>query len=164
MPARPLTLRTRLTLWYVAVLGVLLLLYAALVFAFQYAVLTRQMLHDEVQDVVTAEGLLYFDNHGLLQLHQNYYSRATSHLLVDRLMEALDPSGHILYQSPTLHGMKLGGALQNGEGDAGFNERIVRLRDGTYVLIVSHIHTLDGVTMVIRLGYCARQSARPPGR
>lgn len=153
MTARPLTLRTRLTLWYVAVLGVLLLLYAALVFAFQYAVLTRQMFHDEVQDVVTAEGLLYFDSQGVLQLHQNYYSRPTSHLLVDRLMEALDLSGHILYQSPPLHGMKLGGPLQHGEGDAGFNERIVHLRDGTYVLIVSHIHTLDGVTMVIRLGY-----------
>jgi heavy metal sensor kinase len=153
MIARPLSLRTRLTLWYVAVLAVLLLLYAALVFGFQYAVLTRQMFHDEVQDVVTAEGLLYFDSQGVLHLHQNYYSRPTSHLLVDRLMEALDLSGHILYQSPTLHGMMLGGRLQHGEGDTGFNERIVRLRDGTYVLIVSHIHALDGVTMVIRLGY-----------
>lgn len=153
MVARPLSLRTRLTLWYVAVLGVLLFLYAALVFGFQYAVLTRQMFHDEVQDVVTAEGLLYFDSQGVLQLHQNYYSRPTSHLLLDRLMEALDLSGHVLYQSPTLHGMMLGGRLQQGEGDAGFNERIVRLQDGTYVLIVSHIHTLDGVTMVIRLGY-----------
>lgn len=153
MIARPLSLRTRLTLWYVAVLGVLLILYAALVFGFQYAVLTRQMFHDEVQDVVTAEGLLYFDGQGVLHLQQNYYSRPTSHLLLDRLMEALDLSGHILYQSPTLHGMMLGGPLQRGEGDAGFNERIVHLRDGTYALIVSHIHTLDGVTMVIRLGY-----------
>ncbi len=153
MPSLPLSLRTRLTLWYVAILGVLLLLYAALVFAFQYAVLSRQMFHDEVQDVVTAEGLLYFDGHGALQLRQNYYSRPRSHLLVDRLMEVLDLSGHVLYQSPTLHGMPLGARLQPGEGDAGFNERIVHLKDGTYALIVSHIHTMDGVTMVIRLGY-----------
>lgn len=149
----PPSLRTRLTLWYVTVLGALLLLYAALVFAFQYVVLTRQMFHDEVQDVVTAEGLLYFDGHGALQLKQNYYSRPQSHLLVDRLMEALDLSGHVLYRSPTLHGMQLGGRLQHGEGDTGFNERVVHLQDGTYALIVSHIHTLDGVTMVIRLGY-----------
>lgn len=153
MPSLTLSLRTRLTLWYVAVLGVLLLLYASLVFAFQYAVLTRQIFHDEVQDVVTAEGLLYFDAHGALQLRQNYYSRPQSHLLVDRLMEVLDLSGHLLYESPTLEGMRLGGRLQRGEGDKGFNERIVRLQDGTYALIVSHIHTLNGVTMVIRLGY-----------
>lgn len=153
MASLPITLRTRLTLWYVAVLAVLLLLYASLVFAFQYAVLTRQIFHDEVQDVVTAEGLLYFDAHGVLQLQQNYYSRPQSHLLVDRLMEVLDRSGRVLYQSPTLHGMPLGGGLQRGEGDTGFNERIVRLRDGTLALIVSHIHTMDGDTMVIRLGY-----------
>lgn len=153
MPSLPITLRTRLTLWYVGVLAVLLLLYASLVFAFQYAVLTRQIFHDEVQDVVTAEGLLYFDGHGTLQLQQNYYSRPQSHLLVDRLMQVMDLSGQILYQSPTLHGMQLGGPLHRGEGDQGFDERVVRLGDGTHALIVSHIHSLNGVTMVIRLGY-----------
>lgn len=153
MARLPLKLRTRLTLWYVLVLAVLLLLYAALVFAFQYAVLTRQLIHDEIQDVVTAEGLLYFDDRGALQLRQNYYSRPQSQLLVDRLMEAIDLSGRILYQSPNLHGKLLGGPLRSGEGDKGFNERVVHLEDGTRALIVSHIHTMNGVTMVIRLGY-----------
>jgi signal transduction histidine kinase len=59
----------------------------------------------------------------------------------------------MMYRSPTLHGMALGGRLQRGEGDAGFNERIVRLTDGTYALMVSHVHSMNGVTMVIRLGY-----------
>ena len=153
MASLSVSLRTRLTLWYVAVLALLLIMYAALVFGFQYAILTRQIFHDEVQDVVTAEGLLYFDAQGALQLQQNYYSRPQSHLLVDRLMEVQDLSGRILYRSPTLHGMLLGGPLRPGEGDTGFNERIVRLQDGTYALIVSHIHTMAGVTMVIRLGY-----------
>lgn len=148
-----LSLRTRLTLWYVAVLAVLLLIYAALVFAFQYGVLRRQIFHDEVQDVVTAEGLLYFDAHGALQLEQNYFSRPQSHLLVDRLMEVLDRSGQILYRSPTLHGMLLGGPLESDEGDTSFDPRIVALADGSHALIVSHIHTLQGHTMVIRLGY-----------
>lgn len=148
-----LSLRARLTLWYVAILAILLLVYAALVFAFQYAVLTHQIFHDEVQDVVTAEGLLYFDGQGALQLHQNYYSRPQSHLLVDRLMEILDLSGNVLYRSPMLRGMPLGGPLQRGEGDTSFNQRMVRLADGSYALIVSHIHTLQGHTMVIRLGY-----------
>ncbi len=149
----PANLRTRLTLWYVLVLAVLLLVYAAMVFAFQYAVLTRQLLHDEVQDVVTVEGLLFFDSHGTLQLRQDYYSRPQSHLLVDRLMEVRDLSGNVLYRSPTLGGMPLGGANRPQEGDTSFNERIVRLQDGSHVFIVSHLHSLQGRTLLIRLGY-----------
>jgi heavy metal sensor kinase len=148
-----MSLRTRLTLWYVTVLALLLLIYATLVFAFQYVVLTRQIFHDEVQDVVTVEGLLYFDGHGALRLQQNYYSRAKSHLLIDRLMDIRDLSGKTLYRSSTLNGMSLGGPLKRGEGDDNFNERIVRLADGSHALIISHIHTMQGQTMVIRLGY-----------
>jgi heavy metal sensor kinase len=146
-------LRTRLTLWYVGVLALLLIVYATVVLAFQYGVLTHQLYHDEVQDVVTVEGLLYFGESGELQLQQNYYSRPQSHLLVDRLMEVRDLSGKVLYRSSTLHDMTLGGPLREGEGDAGFDERLVRLSDGSHAFVVSHIHTMQGRTVVIRLGY-----------
>ena len=147
------SLRTRLTIWYVGVLAICLLMYAGLVFAFQYFVLTRQLAHDEVQDVVTVEGLLYFDDQGILKLHQDYFSRPQSHLLIDRLMEVRDLSGNVLYRSPTLSDRPLGGPLREGEGDKGFDERIARLHDGTLVFLVSHIHSLQGKTMLIRLGY-----------
>jgi signal transduction histidine kinase len=150
---KPTSLRSRLTFWYVSVLTLLLFVYAAIVFAFQYAVLTRQMLHDEVQDVVTVEGLLYFDSNGILQLKQDYYSRPQSHLLVDRYMEALDTSGNLLYSSPTLHGMRLGGRMRTGEGDRDFDEHITRLADGSHVFVISHIHGMDGKNLLLRLGY-----------
>jgi heavy metal sensor kinase len=150
---KPTNLRTRLTLWYVGVLALLLVVYATVVLAFQYGVLTRQLYHDEVQDVVTVEGLLYFDQAGELQLTQNYYSRPQSHLLVDRLMEVRDLSGKVLYRSPSLHNMELGGSLRVGEGDTGFDERFIRLHDGSHAFVVSHIHTMQGRTVVIRLGY-----------
>jgi heavy metal sensor kinase len=150
---RPTNLRTRLTLWYVGVLALFLIVYATVVFAFQYGALTRQLYHDEVQDVVTVEGLLFFDQAGDLQLRQNYYSRPQSHLLVDRLMEVRDLSGKVLYRSSTLHNMPLGGPLRTGEGDAGFDERLVKLSDGSHAFVVSHIHTMQGRTVVIRLGY-----------
>ena len=67
----PSNLRSRLTFWYVGVLAILLVVYAALVFAFQYAVLTKQIAHDEIQDVETVEGLLFFDNAGALHLRQD---------------------------------------------------------------------------------------------
>jgi len=150
----PTNLRTRLTFWYVTVLAVLLLVYAALLFAFQYAVLTRQILHDEIQDVETVEGLLYFDPYDRLQLRQDYYSRPQSHLLIDRMMEVRDDQdGTVLYRSPTLHGMPLGGANWAGEGDTSFDERIVRLDDGSHVFVVSHIHAIRGRVLLIRLGY-----------
>ncbi|WP_047497206.1 ATP-binding protein [Terriglobus sp. TAA 43] len=149
----PSNLRTRLTFWYVGVLAVLLVVYAALVFAFQYAVLTKQIVHDEIQDVVTAEGLLYFDQAGALQLRQDYYSRPQSRLLVDRLMEVRDSSGKVLYRSPTLGSMSLGGAARPGEGDTDFNERLLRLEDGTHVLLISHIHGMNGQQLLIRLAY-----------
>jgi heavy metal sensor kinase len=150
---RPTNLRSRLTFWYVSVLAALLLIYAAIVFVFQYGVLTRQLFHDEVQDVVTAEGLLFFDSLGRLQLREDYFSRPQSHLLVDRMMEVRDLSGNVLYRSATLRGMPLGGPNKRGEGDADFDSRIVQLQDGSHAFVISHIHSMQGRTMLIRLGY-----------
>jgi heavy metal sensor kinase len=152
--SRANTLRARLTVYYVGVLAVLLVVYACLVFALQYGALMRQMLHDEVQDVITVEGLLYFDAQGQLQVQQNYYSHPQSHLLVDRLMEVLDTStGAVLYRSPTLNGMSMGNLPSAREGVLGFNQRRITLSDGTDIFMVSHIHKMDGRTVIIRLGY-----------
>ena len=84
------SVRTRLTVWYVAVLAGILILYVAAVFAFQYALLQRQMYHDEVQDVETVEGLLSFTSTGQLELQQSYFVRPKNRLLVDRYMEVRD--------------------------------------------------------------------------
>lgn len=149
----PTNLRSRLTFWYVSVLAALLLIYAAIVFVFQYGVLTRQLFHDELQDVITAEGLLFFDSQGMLQLREDYFSRPQSHLLVDRMMEVRDLSGNVLYRSATLRGLPLGGPNKRGEGDADFDPRIVRLQDGSHAFVISHIHSMQGRTLLIRLGY-----------
>jgi signal transduction histidine kinase len=111
------------------------------------------MFHDEIEDVETVEGLLYFDAHGQLQLQQNYYSHPRSHLLVDRLMEVRDLSGVILYRTNTLHGQPLGGPTLLEEGNNSFDARAVRLADGTRVFMISHLHALQGKDLLIRLGY-----------
>ena len=49
--------------------------------------------------------------------------------------------------------MTLGGPLREHEGDAGFDERLIRLSDDSHAFVVSHIHTMQGRTVVIRLGY-----------
>jgi signal transduction histidine kinase len=146
-------IRTRLTLWYVAVLAGILAIYVALVFIFQYGLLERQMFHDEVQDVETVEGLLFFDAQGQLHLQQNYHSQQHSHLLVDRLMEVRDQSGTVLYRTSTLNGLSLGGPSLPNEGNSSFDERAIKLEDGTHVLLISHLHPVDGRQVLIRLGY-----------
>jgi heavy metal sensor kinase len=146
-------IRSRLTLWYVAVLAMILAVYIVLVFVFQYRVVANQIYHDEVQDSETVEGLLYFDKDGALQLQQNYFSHPRSHLLIDRLMEVRDLSGVVLYRTPNLNGASLGGPSLPDEGDASFSRRVVRMPDGSHVFVVSHLHTMQGRTLLIRIGY-----------
>jgi heavy metal sensor kinase len=68
-------------------------------------------------------------------------------------MEIRDLSGVVLYRSPTLNGMSLGGPSHPNEGDEDFNERVVRLADGSHAFVISHIHSMQGRTVLIRLGY-----------
>ena len=96
---RPANIRTRLAMWFVAILASILIVYIAAVFVFQYVLLERQIFHDEIQDVETVEGLLYFDPKGVLHLQDNYHVHPQSRLLEDRLMEIRDLSGKILYRS-----------------------------------------------------------------
>ena len=147
------SVRTRLTIWYVGVLAAVLVVYVGIVFFFQLALLERQIYHDEVQDVETVEGLLFFDAAGHLQLQQNYFVRAQNRLLVDRLMEVQDLSGKVLYRSDTLKGMTLDGAHSQEEGIDSFNERTSKLSDGSRVSLISHVHPVDGHPLLIRLGY-----------
>ena len=147
------SLRTKLTLWYVGVLTAILVLYIGAVFSFQYALLKRQMYHDELQDMVTVEGLFFFDTSGTLRLRDDYFSRPRSRILVDRLMEVRDGSGAVLYRSATLHGRELGRAPFAGEGSDSFNQRTVRLSDGDDVYLISHTHPIQGRQVLIRLGY-----------
>jgi signal transduction histidine kinase len=150
---RPANIRTRLAVWYVAILAATLTIYIAAVFVFQYVLLERQIFHDEIQDVETVEGLLYFDNGGVLRLQEGYHSHPQSRLLEDRLMEIRDMSGVVLYRSDTLKGMTLGGVSSADEGANSYNERSMRLSDGTHVLLISHLHPVQGRLVLIRMGY-----------
>jgi len=146
-------IRSRLTVWYIAILAMILAVYVVLVFVFQYRFVANQIYHDEVQDSETVEGLLYFDKDGALQLQQNYFSHPRSHLLIDRLMEVRDLSGVVLYRTPNLNGASLGGPSLPEEGGASFSRRVARMPDGSHVFVVSHLHIMQGRTLLIRIGY-----------
>ena len=150
---RATNIRTRLALWFVVILASILAIYISAVFVFQYVLLERQIFHDEIQDVETVEGLLYFDQHGSLQLEEGYHTHQQSRLLEDRLMEVRDLAGNVLYRTDTLKGATLGGSSLADEGVQSYNERSTTLPDGTRVLMISHIHPVQGKPVLIRLGY-----------
>ena len=145
--------RTRMTVWLVAVLAAVLAFYIVIVFGFQYILLTNQIFHDEVQDVETVEGLFSFDAQGHLWLRDDFHTKPQSHLLTDRLMEVQSLSGEVLYRSDTLQGAALGGPIFDGEGTDSFDRRVVRTDRGVSVLLISHQHPVQGHMLLIRLGY-----------
>jgi heavy metal sensor kinase len=150
---RPTYIRTRLTLWYIAIFSVVIALYVCAACGIQYWQLNDQLYHAEVQDMETVEGLLYFDGNGHLQLDEDYHSHAWSRLLLDRYMEVLDPWGNVLFRNQKLNGHSLGGApLPQEAAVSHFAERF-RLPDGTHVLAVSHFHPVEGRRVLIRIAY-----------
>ena len=145
--------RDRLTFWYAAVFGLVLVAYIGGATFLLFWQLTSQMYHAEIQDVETAEGLLYFTPGGNLAMQEQYHNHPSSRLLLDRLMQVMTPDGRVLFRNEQLHGRDLGGAPFAGEGRFGYDERSIRLEDGTRVLLISHVHSINGKALLIRLGY-----------
>jgi heavy metal sensor kinase len=146
-------IRSRLTLWYVAIFGLLFATYICCACFLQYWQLKQQLYHAEVQDMETVQGLLYFTSDGQLSLHEEYFNRPESRRLLDRLLEVLDSSGHVLFRNRKLDGNTLGGRHLHDEGVNGFSPRSLRLADGTPVLVISHVHVLQETPVLIRLAY-----------
>ncbi len=146
-------IRSRLTLWYVAIFGLLFAAYICVACFLQYWQLKQQLYHSEVQDIETVQGLLYFTADGQLSLHEGYFNRPESKLLLDRLLEVLDSNGHLLFRNSKLDRNTLGGRPLPEEGVNGFSPRSLRLANGTPVLVISHVHVLQETPLLIRLGY-----------
>lgn len=149
-------IRTRLTLWYVAIFGLLFLAYICIACFLQYWQLKQQLYHAEIQDMETVQGLLYFTAGGQVSLNEQYFNRPESRLLLDRLLEVLDPSGRVLFRNRRLAGNTLGSFVLPGEGVNGFSPRSLRLADGTPVLVISHVHVLQETPVLIRLAYSTK--------
>ena len=150
---RPANIRYRLTLSYVVVFGWILLLFICGATLLQYEQLRRQLYHAEVQDLETAEGLLAFDADGTLRLHEEYHNHPQTRLLLDRYMEVLNPVGEVLLRNGKLRNESLGNTPVEDEGLHGYDQRTTHLRDGTRILLISHVHSIAGRHVIIRLGY-----------
>ena len=153
MRLRPRHLRTRLTLWYVSGLAILLVLAWAGTGGLLFWQLRNQLGHFSIQEIETVEGLLYFTPLGQLRLKEDYHNHPESKEVIERYLEVRRTGGSVLYRNDRLQNRALGGSPFAGEGVGGYSERSDRLSDGTRVRVVSRVHVLDGRPLLIRLAH-----------
>jgi heavy metal sensor kinase len=153
MSLRPKNLRTRLTLWYVAVLAALLTLACSVIFGLVHLQLKSQLLQFSIEEIETVEGLLFFTPDGALRLRDDYHNHPESKEVIDNFVEVRSAAGSVLFRNKRLRGRPLGGMLFDGEGVGGYSPRSIRLSDGEHVSLVSRSHILDGRRILIRLAH-----------
>jgi heavy metal sensor kinase len=146
-------IRTRLTLWFVAALGIVVLLYSSAACFFLLRDLRSQLRRHAIQDIETVEGLLYFTPQGRLMLRDDYHNHPESRRVLERFLEVRSPEGHVLFRNDLLGNRSLGDTLLPHEGEGGYSERKFVLTDGLHVELVSRRHAIEGRPTIIRVAY-----------
>ncbi len=150
---RPRNVRTRLTLWYVAVLAGVLVIYGASTSALLFFQLRSQLDRLAIEDLETVEGFLSVGADGKVFLRNDYHDHPYPANMQERLLEVRDAGGTPLYRNEVLGNRDLGGTPQPAEGTIGYSQRSIRLSDGTPVRLVSKRHLLEGRPTLIRVGF-----------
>ncbi len=148
----PRHVRSRMTLWYVLVLGVLLLAYAGATSSYLFYSLREQLDHDLLEDVERVEGVLESTADGMVTLESVHHGEDEPN--TERFVEVWSPEGTLLYRSPTLQAMTLGGpprAATEGSGEP--SPFTVRLADGSRLRMTRSIHTVDGRRVLMRVAH-----------
>ena len=149
----PKHVRTRLTLWYVAILAGVLLIYGASTCAIVLLQLRSQLDHLATEDLETVEGFLSFGPDGKLGLRNDYRYHPNTTEVQQRFLEVRSEDGTLLYKSEGLAERVLGGKPGPGEGVDSYSRRSARLTDGTPVRLVSRRHMIEGHPILIRVGF-----------
>ncbi len=148
----PRHVRSRMTLWYVLVLGVLLLVYAGVASSYLFYSLREQLDHNLLEDVERVEGLIENTPDGMVALKSVHHGE--DELNTQRFVEVWSPNGILLYRSPTLRGWTLGGPPPpNPEDTAEPSPSTVRLADGTRVRMAASIPSVDGRRVFLRVAH-----------
>jgi len=149
----PRRVRTRLTLWYVGTLAVILAVYLAGVSLLLLWQMDRVLKRLAAEDLETVKGLLYFEPGGQVGVREDYHHHSDWKQVQERLLEVLAPDGSILYRNERLGNRTLGGPLFAGEGERGYSGRTATLSDGTSVILISRKYELEGKSVLLRAGY-----------
>lgn len=149
----PKRVRTRLTLWHVAMLAGVLAVYLAGVSVLLFWQAGNVLKRIAAEDLETLKGLLYVADDGQVGLREDYHHHTDWKQVQERLLEILGPDGSTLYRNERLGDRSLGGPPFAGEGEKGYSGRTARMSDGTPVILISRKYDLGGRTILIRVGY-----------
>ena len=149
----PRHVRSRMTLWYVLVLGVLLLAYAGGASLYLFYSLREQLDHNLLEDVETVESMLETTPSGMITLesvHHEEDDEPNKH----RFVEVWSSNGGLLYRSPTLQGEALGGPPRvSPEATIQRSPSTLRLASGERVRVANSISTVDGRRVFLRVAH-----------
>src|SRR5215472_5131834 len=155
---RPRNVRTRLTLWHLAILAAALLAYGASASAVLFFQLRNQLDHHAIEDLETIEGLLSWAPDGSVFLRSDYHDHPYPASEQDRLLEVWSGDGRLLYRNELLGTRALGGSPPAIEGADSYSYRSVTLPGGLPVRFVSKRHLLDGRPTILRVGFSEEPS------
>lgn len=147
----PRNVRSRLTLWYVLVLAVLLALYAGIASLFLFLSLREDFDQNLLEDLETVEGMLAKEPTGGVSLHSSHPDAAEPRIA--HYIEVWSPEGSLLYRSAALQDQTLGRPPRLEEVQHGPNPSGTRLPNGTRVRLASGVYHLEDQRVVLRVAY-----------
>ncbi|HTW24866.1 MAG TPA: ATP-binding protein [Candidatus Baltobacteraceae bacterium] len=150
---RPKRIRTRLTLYYAAMLAGVLALYFGSVSLLLFWQASNVLKGLAAEDLETVKGLLYYDDDGHVDVREDYHHHSDWKQVQERLLEILSLDGTILYRNERLGDRTIGGPIFPGEGVHGYSGRTAKMSDGTPIILISRQYDLRGQTILIRVGY-----------
>jgi len=149
----PQNVRTRLTLWYVAVLAAVLLVYGAVTSSVLLVQLRNQLDALVIEDLETVEGFLTRGPDGNVLLRSDYHDHEYPDASSRRYLEVRDADGRVLFRNQRLGNDLLGGMPVAGEGSNTYSPRSIQLPNGMRVRVVSRQHMVQGHPTLIRIGF-----------
>jgi heavy metal sensor kinase len=141
-----------MTLWYVLVLGSLLLAYAGVASSYLFFSLREQLDHDLLEDSERVEGLLENSPNGMVTLGSVHHGEDEPSM--QRFVEVWSGDGRLLYRSPTLRERTLGAPPPAGpDHTAKDTPSTLRLADGTRVRMTTSAHTIADRRVLVRVAH-----------
>jgi heavy metal sensor kinase len=147
----PRHVRSRMTLWYVMVLGILLLIYAGGTSLYLFYSLREQLDHNLLEDMERVEGRLENTRDGMVALGSAHHDDDEPDR--QRFVEVWSADGDLLYQSPTQQAGTLGGPPRLGAQRTSRRPSTVRLSDGTRVRMATSVQIVDGRRVFVRMAH-----------
>jgi heavy metal sensor kinase len=149
MNLSPRSVRSRLTLWYVVALSVLLLSYAAGALFVLFLNMREQRDHNLLEDVETVKEQIKSQSNGSIALELHHGEEGDPGL--HRFVEIWSPEGSLLYRTPQLQGQALGAPPIPGEGTGRLRPASERLPNGLRVRVASSAYVIGPRRVILRV-------------